>query len=89
MTSASHIKTQHQRDTIRSINKKDKDRNSICSTLSLSPESYEVCYRQVFWLILFWLPSHFTFSVTVAGYAKTYVGFTAAGTAPVFHGIPF
>jgi hypothetical protein len=81
--------TQYQISTIRSNNKKDKDRHKICSTHYLSPESYEVCYRQVFWLILFWLPSHFTKSVTVAGYAKTFIGFTAAGTAPVFHGIPF
>ena len=40
--------------------------------------------RQVFWLILFRLPSHFTFCVTVAGGAGTIIGFTAAGTAPGF-----
>ncbi len=56
--------------------------------LCLSPESYEACYRQVFWLILFWLPSHFTLSLTVAGYAKTLAGLTAAGTAPDFDRIP-
>jgi len=60
----------------------------ISSALCLSPESYEVYPRQVFWLILFWLPSHSTLSVTVAGYARTIVGFTAAGTAPGFNGIP-
>lgn len=56
--------------------------------LCLSPESYEACYRQVFWLVLFRLPSHLTWSLTVAGFAGTLAGLTAAGTAPVFHRIP-
>ncbi len=61
------------------------------------PKATRSIYRQVFWLIQFRLPSHFTFRVTVAGGAGTIIGFTAAGTAPGFlstvrftgHGIPY
>jgi hypothetical protein len=70
--------------TILVTTKKARVESNQVLLFAFHPKATRSINRQVFWLILFWPPSHFTISVTVARDAKTISGFTAAGTAPGF-----
>lgn len=70
------------------INKKTEKVQMSQSSLHL-PKATNTILRQVFWLVLFWQPSHLWLHKQWREYAKTRKGLTATGIAPDLNRIPF